>query len=391
MRALALVGLLLHLIPVLAHADVESETTRATAALTAGIRAHDTRAIAKLFGSKFTNGGVWFADAACATEFAEPSDVTGKRVRVFVRCLAKHRVQLSTRVSSRREGAVLTVEPGIEIELSFRDSQVRWIGHPLHSATGPIIPTLTAQAFEALRTRGTTNLDRALPAKALELAPGGWTSAWIKICLDERGAKAAVTYHGVSSSAVGDAFLRAIDDWTFRPFELRGTAIAACSLSHLTYPTDKAPAIETLPTTSMPGSNVQLYETDGLDTLEIYGGFGQVPPPAAPSPQSIASNKLERLRISGTRDVEPDAVTRAQMIGAGRLSVLATIKLCVSTRGRVASATVQKSSGFPAYDQKILREAGRWTYRPYVIAKKPVDVCTSVSFFVVPDPTMLNP
>lgn len=388
MRAVALVAVLF---PAFAHADVEADTARAAAALTAAIRAHDTRAIGKLFGSTFTNGGVWFADPVCAREFAEPSDVTGKRVGLFVRCLAKHRVQLSTRVSSRRDGAVLTVEPGIEIELAFRGSQVRYIGHPLHDETGPVIPTLTAQAFEGLRTAGTTSLDHVLTAKALELGPGGWTSTWIKICLDARGARSSVTYHGVPSAAVGDAFLRAIDDWTFRPFELRGTAIPVCSLSQLTYPAAKAPAIEVLPTTSMPGSQTRTYDFDDLDDIELYGGFGPQPPPAAPAPQSVAPNALERLRLTGTRDIEPDAATRAQMIGGGRLSVLATIKLCVNARGRVSSATLQKASGFPAYDQKILREVASWTYRPYLIAKNPVDVCSAVSFFVVPDPTMLNP
>ena len=378
------------LLPAFAHADVESDTTRAAASLTASVRAHDARALGSLFGTSFTNGGVWFSDAACAREFAEPNDVTGKRIGLFVRCLAKHRVQLSTRVSSRRDGAVLTVEPGIEIEVAFRGAQVRWIGHPLHAATGPVIPTLTAQTFESLRTGGTTSIDHALSATALELAPGGWISTWIKICLDATGAKTSVTYHGVPSAAVGDAFLRAIDDWTFRPFELRGTPLAACSLSQLTYPAVKTPAREVLPTTSMPGAQRSSYEVDDLDEIELYGGFGPQPP-AAPAPQTVASSALERLRLTGTREIEPDAATRAQMIGAGRLSVLATIKVCVNGRGRVMAATLQKASGFPAYDQKILGEVGRWTYRPYLIAKNPVEVCSSVSFFVVPDPTMLNP
>lgn len=380
------------LAPALAQADVEGDTTRAAAALTAGIRAHDTRAIAKQFGPSFTNGGVWFADPACAREFVEPSEVTGKRVGAFVRCLAKHRVQLSTRVSSRRDGSVLTVEPGVEIEVAFRGPHVRWIGHPLHAATrAAIVPTLTAQAFEGLRTAGTTIVDGALTAKALQLAPGGWTSAWIKICLDERGAKSSVTYHGVESSTVGDAFIRAIDDWSFRPFELRGTAIPVCSLSLLTYPAARAPAVEVLPTTSMPATQVKVHDFDDLGDLEIYGGFGPSPTPPAPAAQSVAPNALERLRLTGTKQIEPDATTRAEMIAAGRLSVLASIRLCVNARGRVSSTTLHKSSGFPAYDQRILREAGRWTYRPYLIAKTPVDVCTNVSFFVVPDPTMLNP
>ncbi len=388
MRVAALLAVL---VPAFAHADVESDTSRAAAALTAGIRAHDARANSTMFGTTFTNGGVWFADPACAREFAEPSDVSGKRITLFARCLAKHRVQLSTRVSSRRDGAVLTVEPGIEIEISFRGSKIAWIGHPLHDAIGAIIPTLTAQTFEALRTAGTTSLDHVLTAKALELGPGGWTSLWIKICLDASGATSAVTYHGAPSTAVGDAFLRAIEDWRFRPFEVRGTAIPACSLSLLTFPVARTPAHEMLPATSMPASQTKVFDPDDFDDIELHGGFGPQAPPAAPSPQPVAPHALERLRLTGTRDIEPDAATRAQMIDAGRLSVLATLKVCVNARGRVMSATLQKASGFPAYDQKVLREVGRWTYRPYRIAKNPVDVCSTLPFFVVPDPTMLNP
>ena len=141
----------------------------------------------------------------------------------------------------------------------------------------------------------------------------------------------------------------------------------------------------------MPGSQLKTYDFDDLEDIEIYGGFGPPPSPPPPAAQMIAPNALERLRITGTKQIEPDAATRGEMIAAGKLSVLASIKLCVNARGRVQSTTFQKSSGFPAYDQKILREANRWTFRPYLIAKNPVDVCTNVSFFVVPDPTMLNP
>ena len=388
MRFVALVAVLA---PSLAHADVERDTTRAAAALIAGVRAHDARAVGKAFGASFTNGGVWFADPACAREFAEPSEITGKRVGVFVRCLAKHRVQLSTRLSSRREGAVLTVEPGIEIELAFRGPHVRWIGHPLHAATGAILPTLTAQAFEALRTQGTTTLDAVLTPEALEIAPGATTSAWIKLCLDERGAKTHVDFHGVSSAAAGAAFLRAIDDWAFRPFELRGKPLPVCSLSHLTYPARGAPAVEVLPVTSVPVSQTKVYDFDDLEDLELYGTFGAPPPPPAPTPQTVTPLSLERLRLTGTQQIDPDAATRTQMIDAGKLSVLASVKLCVNVRGYVPSATLHKSSGFPAYDQKLLREVRRWTFKPYLLAKHPVDVCTTVSFVVVPDPTMLNP
>ena len=48
--------------------------------------------------------------------------------------------------------------------------------------------------------------------------------------------------------------------------------------------------------------------------------------------------------------------------------------------GAVNTLNVLKSSGFPAYDQKITREMRNWRYRPYMINGKPAPVCTAVTF-----------
>jgi len=384
-----LVVLVAVLAPSLAVANPEADTARAAATLAAGIRAHDARAVASVFGTSFTNGGVWFADAACAREFAEPSEITGKRLTLFARCLARHRVQLSTRVSALRNGAVLTVEPGIELEVRFNGPHLRWIGHPLHPSTGAIIPTLTAQAFEALRAKGSPNLDAALSPAALGIAPSASVSAWLKICLDAQGTTTSVDVHGVASGAISKAFTAAVADWAFRPFEIHGAAIPVCSLSHVTYPASRAPATEILPATSVPVAQTTVIDLDDLEDLDLAGSFG--PPPVGPVQQAVTPIALERLRLTGTKQIEPDATTRGQMIGAGKLSVLASIKLCVNVRGRVASATLHKPSGFPDYDAKLLREVRTWTFKPYLISHNPVEVCTTTTFFVVPDPTMLNP
>ncbi len=382
-----LVVLVAALAPLVAHADPESDSARAAARLAAGIRAHDARAVAAVFGPSLTNGGVWFPDAACAREFAEPTEITGKRTRMFARCLSKHRLQLSTRVSALRNGIVLTVEPGIELELRFHGERLRWIGHPLHASTGAIIPTLTAQAFEGLRTKGSTNVDAALTPKALGLAPNGSTSAWLQICLDARGSITRVDVHGAASGAISKALTSAVADWRFRPFEIRGAVVPVCSLSLLTYPASRAPAIEILPATTVPVAQTTI-DFDDLDGLDLTSGFG---PPPSTVQQTVTPLALERLRLTGTQQIEPDATTRGQMIGAGKLSVLASIKLCVNVRGRVASATLHKPSGFAAYDQKLLREIRQWTFKPYLISHNPVEVCTTTTFLVVPDPTMLSP
>ena len=40
-----------------------------------------------------------------------------------------------------------------------------------------------------------------------------------------------------------------------------------------------------------------------------------------------------------------------------------------------------KSTGFPAYDNKILSKMrGEWRYKPYMVNGKAVPVCTAVTF-----------
>lgn len=48
--------------------------------------------------------------------------------------------------------------------------------------------------------------------------------------------------------------------------------------------------------------------------------------------------------------------------------------------GAVGSVTQLKSTGFPAYDAKIIREMKQWGYKPYLVNGKAVPVCTAVTF-----------
>jgi len=43
-------------------------------------------------------------------------------------------------------------------------------------------------------------------------------------------------------------------------------------------------------------------------------------------------------------------------------------------------ATVLKSSGFPAYDARLVDEVRRWRYTPFVIDGRPTPVCSVVQF-----------
>jgi hypothetical protein len=60
--------------------------------------------------------------------------------------------------------------------------------------------------------------------------------------------------------------------------------------------------------------------------------------------------------------------------------VIASFKLCLDTSGAITTVTQLKTSGFPAYDQKLKSKIGEWKYKPYQVNGKAVPVCTAVTF-----------
>jgi hypothetical protein len=364
-----------------AHAD--DETDRAAAELAAAIRARDAGAIARHLTAPLHTAGMYFPDAACSRRFGGAGEVRASEVPAFAKCLAGVKLQVTTRHSAMEDGAVLTVDPGVEVELAFDGGRVRWVGYLTQNGVGDGMPTLTAQAFEGLRKTGTTNLDAAVRGKLDPLADRAHVplAAWLKVCLDARGAVTTVTAPWSSQPGVGEAFIAAVADWTFRPFAPRGAATPACSLTLLTYPADKAPAVEVLPLAAgVPGKSqddfeIELKEIDDTDLLQ---------PTPPPPPQTIAPTQLESLRIQGNKVIAPDAATIKQMQRDGKAKVVTSYKLCVSENGLVTNVSSLKGSGYPSYDQKIEREMRAWAYRPYVVNGKQTAVCTAVTFIYSP-------
>jgi RNA polymerase sigma-70 factor, ECF subfamily len=86
----------------------------------------------------------------------------------------------------------------------------------------------------------------------------------------------------------------------------------------------------------------------------------------------------ELERLSGVKDVHPDAATAAQIAKAGK-RVVAAVKMCVGADGRITSTKLLKSSGYPAYDHEILDAIAAWTYRA-----RANEVCTAVTFIYSP-------
>ncbi len=371
-----------------ASVDSEQLATSATAQLTSAIRARNTAGITKVLGTSFTSNGMWFPDAACTKRFESGGEIHGAEVAVFARCLAQLTPQMSTRRSYLRDGAVLTVDPGLEIELVFHGETLRWIGFPLQSGADRAIPMLTAQALESVRTAGTTALDPRVSAELdVELSHQRVPvlSTWLEVCLDPAGQITRTTTITSTSAVATQAFGRAIADWKFQPFKNRGTSIAACGAALLSYPAAKAPAIETYPSSQAPlGTITRSYDLDDDDLVVVGGLIGgplPSPPPAPPMPpQSVPPSLLESLRIAGSKRIVPDANVKADIRASGKTKVVASMKLCLDERGNVSSVAQLKSSGFPAYDRKLTTEMRSWLYRPYKINGRPVAVCTAVTF-----------
>jgi hypothetical protein len=367
------------------NVDSEQLATTATAQLTSAMRARNTAGIAKVLGTAFTSNGMWFPDATCTKRFESGGEIKGAEVGVFARCLAQLKPQMSTRKSYLRDGAVLTVDPGIEIEVVFKGDTLRWIGFPLQSGSDRAIPMLTAQALESLRTAGTTVLDSQVSAELdLELTRQHLAvlTTWIETCLDPAGEIARTRTITGSSPATSEAFLRAISDWKFQPFKVRGEAMPACGVSLLTYPGTKAPSIETYPSSQAPlGTITRSYDFDD-DDLEFVGGLigGPPPPPPPPSPINVPPSLLENLRVSGSKRIVPDARVKADILAAGKTKVVASMKMCLDDKGNVSSVAQLKSSGYPAYDRTLMTEMRQWLYRPYKVNGKAAPVCTAVTF-----------
>ena len=102
-------------------------------------------------------------------------------------------------------------------------------------------------------------------------------------------------------------------------------------------------------------------------------------PPSTSEPANLPPSVLEANRVSGEKNILPDDETKATIADNGGRAV-GSFKVCLDTTGAVASVKALKSTGFPLYDDKIIRGIRGWTYLPYAHDGKVVPVCTAVTF-----------
>jgi hypothetical protein len=104
------------------------------------------------------------------------------------------------------------------------------------------------------------------------------------------------------------------------------------------------------------------------------------PPPPPPPPSLVAPTLLEGQRIAGNAQIAPSDDTKIELRDAGKTRVVATAKLCIGIDGVPRTVALIRSSGYPAYDEKIRSEMIAWRYRPYTINGKAIPVCTAITF-----------
>jgi TonB family protein len=351
-----------------------ADASELTARLAEAIRNRDVAGVQAMLTDPLTHDGLWFADAACAKRFGTKGTIEKADVRVLARCLAQHKLVATTRKTVLANAGVLTFAPGVEIEVVFKNDRVIYAGGVWQREADRGTPTLTAQTFEALRVAGTTQLDAALAEKLV-----GSASAWIKTCLDKSGAIASTTVAEAKPSSAGAIFVAAIADWKFKPFA-KGRA---CAMSLLTYPASIAPAVEVLPR----GPGVPIADTIGItaqfDDIDIYDFSGVS---IGSRPLNVPPTLLERNRIRGSKQIDPDPRTKTEINKSGKSIVLASLKLCLDAAGKVTTVSQLRSSGFRDYDAKLAREMRRWAFKPYQVRGAAAPVCTAITFSYRPKP-----
>jgi TonB family protein len=103
-------------------------------------------------------------------------------------------------------------------------------------------------------------------------------------------------------------------------------------------------------------------------------------PPAHKQPVQVAPSALRGRRISGEEQIVPPDDIKQQIRRDGNPALSATMEVCISAAGVVASVGVLASSGYPSYDERILDRMRSWRYQPYLVGGRAVPACSTVRF-----------
>ena len=103
-------------------------------------------------------------------------------------------------------------------------------------------------------------------------------------------------------------------------------------------------------------------------------------PACLAEPVLLGQGAIEAHRIAGDPQIAaPDAV-RTQMARTRKTQVRGDVKMCLGKDGRITSARVLRSTGYPEYDARLIDRMQSWRYEPYQVNGAAVPVCSVVTF-----------
>ena len=329
--------------------------------------ASDPAAMRALLRDSVTNGGLRFEDPSCAAKFGV-GEVRADQLDAFARCLSGLGLRASTRMDALGDVAVMTYGPGYEVEarvVEARDGKrLTWIGFASRPDTNDDRPTLTTEAFDRLRVSGErTAVLGPDVVDAIAKESGGAALdveiTWLRVCLDETGAVSEVDGLETTSFVAQEAFTSLAKTWTFKPFVVEGQGVPVCSLVRMAHPAERVDAVETLPLPPPPWRDRR--------KLVMLS-------------QHAFSKRLESNRLAGSKLIVPDDRTKMRIHQSGAEVLRSRFQVCVDERGAIESVLPLMSTGFPAYDETLIRSIGQWRFAPYTRGDTPVAVCTQLMF-----------
>ncbi len=104
-----------------------------------------------------------------------------------------------------------------------------------------------------------------------------------------------------------------------------------------------------------------------------------LPPPVVPQVARVPEASLGS-RVSGDAQIHPPDIVTTMMQRDGKSQTRGTFKMCLDTGGNVASISALRSTGYGAYDERLVAGMRTWRYAPYKLDGKAVAVCTVVTF-----------
>jgi hypothetical protein len=115
-----------------------------------------------------------------------------------------------------------------------------------------------------------------------------------------------------------------------------------------------------------------LHDPVAPDT-DVYAGVGS----------ALVDTPAKRLgiqRLTGDAEIVPDRTSQMYLMQSDVHRISAIVRLCFDEAGVPYDVTPVQTSCIPRYDNDLVAALKTWRYAPYVVADKPVRVCTAVAF-----------